>query len=197
MVTSEELLSLIKASRSVRGYDENFWLSREDLLPLIEAARFCPSGANRQPLKYALVYEQAQVKQVRPLLHWAMALKELHLPHPGMQPTAMIVICQDLRVQAGIKACDKDVGICAQTIMLMAKAQGLGGCMIATFTQADLSRVLNLEEHLKPLLVLALGKPQEKIVLTEVKDGKTDYYRDQDDVHYVPKRALEDLIVQG
>ncbi len=197
MVTGEDFLTLVKESRSVRGYDENFWLQREDLLPLIEAARCCPSGANRQPLKYALVYEPSRVKEVRPLLHWAMALKELHLPHPGMQPTAMIVICQDLKVVPGIKAADKDVGICAQTIMLMARAQGLGGCMIATFPQADLTAVLNLPDHLKPLLVLALGKPSEQIVLTEVVDGKTDYYRDENDVHYVPKRSLDELIVAG
>ena len=197
MIATSDLLSLVKESRSVRGFDENFWLHREDLIPLIEAARCCPSGANRQPLKYALVYEQDKVRQVRPLLHWAMALKELHLPHPGMQPTAMVVICQDLNVLPGVKAADKDVGICAQTIMLMAKTQGLGGCMIATFTQADLSRVLNLPDHLKPLLVLALGKPKEKIVLTDVVDGNTNYYRDANDVHYVPKRALEDLIAVG
>ena len=46
------------------------------------------------------------------------------------------------------------------------------------------------------MLVIALGKPAETIILTEVgEDGNTAYYRDENDVHYVPKRKLEDIII--
>ena len=46
-------------------------------------------------------------------------------------------------------------------------------------------------------LVLTLGKPKETIVLTELpENGDTRYYRDKEQVHYVPKRSLEDLILK-
>lgn len=36
----------------------------------------------------------------------------------------------------------------------------------------------------------------EKVVLTEIEDGEsTKYYRDENDVHYVPKRKLKDIII--
>ena len=73
---------------------------------------------------------------------------------------------------------------------------GLGGCMIGNFVRAEVSEALDLPDHLEPLLVVALGKPDEEIVLTDLpEDGNTNYYRDADDVHYVPKRALEDIVL--
>ena len=46
------------------------------------------------------------------------------------------------------------------------------------------------------MLIVALGKPDEKVVITDVpKDGDIGYYRDEDDVHYVPKRRLEDIVL--
>ena len=42
------------------------------------------------------------------------------------------------------------------------------------------------------------GKPDEKIVLTEVSSGESiKYYRDDQDVHYVPKRKLEDIVIRA
>ena len=46
------------------------------------------------------------------------------------------------------------------------------------------------------MLIVAFGKPDETIVLTELEEGgSVNYYRDEDDVHYVPKRKLEDIII--
>ena len=83
--------------------------------------------------------------------------------------------------------------------MLLAAAEaGLGGLMIGNFDAAALSKALEFPAHLVPQLVIALGKPVEKIVLTEVKKGDDlNYYRDEEDVHYVPKRRLEDILING
>ena len=41
------------------------------------------------------------------------------------------------------------------------------------------------------------GEPAEKVVLEGLpNDGSTKYYRDEQDVHHVPKRSLEELIVE-
>ena len=54
----------------------------------------------------------------------------------------------------------------------------------------------NLTEEIRPLLIVAFGKPAEEIHLVDVpEDGNTNYYRDENDVHYVPKRTLADELL--
>ena len=74
--------------------------------------------------------------------------------------------------------------------------QGLGGCMIGNFNGNEVKAELGLPEYLVPMLLVAFGKPDETVVLTEVGEGgSTKYYRDEQDVHYVPKRRLEDIVL--
>ena len=69
--------------------------------------------------------------------------------------------------------------------------------MIGNFNAGSVHNVLKLDEHIQPLLIVAIGKPDEEIILTDVVDGKTGYYRDENDRHYVPKRSVEDMIIMG
>ena len=188
------LKDLIRANRSCRGYDESRKITREELLELVDCARLTASSINMQPICYYLAWEKEEVDRIQGLTKWAGALPQMELPHPGMRPTAFIVICQDTEVSASLAKFQKDVGIAAQTMLLAATEMGLGGCMIGNFPAGTLKETLGLPENLAPLLVVAIGKPAEKIVLTEIgKEESTNYYRDENDVHYVPKRKLEDI----
>ncbi|MCC8100858.1 MAG: nitroreductase family protein [Clostridiales bacterium] len=190
------LKELVKANRSYRGYDESRRVTREELLEMIDCARLTASSVNQQPLRYYLAYETEDVDRIQPLTKWARGLPQMELPHPGMCPTAFVVICQDIRVCESLTRFSRDVGIAAQTILLAATEMGLGGCMIGNFSPAKLSEALQLPAYLSPLLVTAIGKPAETIVMTEIgPDELTDYYRDENDVHYVPKRRLEDIVI--
>ena len=66
--------------------------------------------------------------------------------------------------------------------------------MIGSFDRA-VSEKLSLPAHLAPALVIALGTPDEEIIL-EDKIDIVDYYRDENGVHRVPKRLKEELIVR-
>lgn len=190
------LKDLIIANRSYRGYDESRRLTEEELMELADCARLTPSSVNMQPLKYYLAWEKDEVDRIQALTKWARGLPQMELPHPNMRPTGFIIICQDISLQESIARFQKDVGIAAQTILLAATEMGLGGCMIGNFPAGTLKEELDLPDSLSPVLVVALGKPAEKIVLTEVgEDGSTAYYRDESDVHYVPKRSLSDITV--
>ena len=190
------LIDLIKANRSYRGYDHSRKVTREELLKMVEAARLCPSSVNVQPLKYFLAWKEDTVATIQAETKWAKGLPELTLPHPGKEPTGFIVICQDRNINDNLNRFMKDVGIVAQSMLLMATEEGLGGCMIGNFSAQDIRDGLDLPEDLQPLLVVALGKPAETIVLTDVgEDGNTAYYRDENDVHYVPKRSLAELLI--
>ena len=189
-------LDLVKNGRSFRGFNENRKVTREELEYLVECARFAPSSSNIQALKFFLAWEPETVGTIRPLTNWAKALKAIQLPHPGKDPTAFIVICQDYEVNDSPAMFQKDVGIAAQTMLLAAADMGLGGCMIGNFPAGALREALKLPKTIAPMLVVALGEPDDQVVLTELPDsGATQYYRDENDVHYVPKRPLEQLIL--
>lgn len=191
-----EFVELVRKNRSYRGYNENRPVTREELTRLVECARLCPSSVNAQPLKYRLVWQKEEVARLQEKTNWAKALTSITLPHPGMCPTAFIVICQDTGIDASLQRYQKDVGIVAQTMLLGAVEMGLGGCMIGNFNAGEVRQVLALPEAMAPLLVVAIGEPAETVVLTEVgPDGSVQYYRDENDVHYVPKRSLEDILI--
>ena len=191
-----EFVELVRKNRSYRGYNENRPVTREELTRLVEYARLCPSSVNAQPLKYRLVWQKEEVARLQEKTNWAKALTSITLPHPGMCPTAFIVICQDTGIDASLQRYQKDVGIVAQTMLLGAVEMGLGGCMIGNFNAGGVRQVLALPEAMAPLLVVAIGEPAETVVLTEVgPDGSVQYYRDENDVHYVPKRSLEDILI--
>lgn len=187
---------LVKLNRSYRGYDETYVMTKEVLLDLVDCARLSPSSVNAQPFKYFLAFEKETVRKIQSLTKWARALPDMELPHKGMCPTGFIVICQDLNIGESLARYQKDVGIVAQTILLAATEKDLGGCMIGNFGAEPVKEALELDEHLMPVLIIALRKPNEKIVLKDIETGEdTTYYRDEDDVHYVPKRKLSDIII--
>ena len=188
---------LVRKNRSFRGFDESRRVAREELLQMADCARLSASSANTQPLKYYLAWEKEIVDRIQPLTGWARGLPELKLPYPGTYPTAFIVICQDREIAPSIPTFQKDVGIAAQTILLAAAEMGLGGCMIGSFEAGALREALDLPERLSPQLVVAIGKPAERVVLEETgADGSVSYYRDAEGVHHVPKRRLSDVVIE-
>ena len=88
-----------------------------------------------------------------------------------------------------------DQGIAAQSILLGAVEKGLGGCMIGSIDRGQLGQVLHIPDRYDILLVIALGVPAETVVVEEVTDDHIEYWRDENDVHHVPKRTLDQVIL--
>lgn len=190
------LRDLVEKNRSYRGYDEDYWFTREQLEEYVDITRYTASSVNAQPLKYYIAYTKEEVELIRPMTRWARALPDMELPHKNMRPTAFIIICQDTDISPNLARYQKDIGIVAQTITLCAVEQGLGGCMIGNFTPDEVKQKLGFSENLTPMLIIALGKPKEKIVIKEINNGDdTNYYRDESDTHFVPKRKLADVLI--
>ncbi len=188
------LKDLVHKTRSYRRFHQETPIDLNTLRELVDLARLSASGANRQPLKYILCCEPETNAAIFPHLGWAGYLKDWTGPAKGERPTAYIIILGDTQV-APSHGCDH--GIAAQSIMLGATEHGLGGCMIGSIKRKKLRETLNIPERYEIALVLALGKPKEKVVIEPVgSDGDIKYYRDDEGVHYVPKRALEELLVQ-
>jgi len=189
------LKDLVLKNRSYRGFDEKWAVGREQLTGLIDLARLTASSVNIQPLKYYLIWEKGECDKLQPLTAWARRLKHLNLPREGHRPSAFIVICQDTDIAANTDRFLKDVGIVAQTILLGAVEQGLGGIMIGNFTPSAVAEAFKLPQNLIPMLILAIGKPDEAVVITEAKGGDVAYTRDENHVTYVPKRSLNEILI--
>ncbi|QTQ16015.1 nitroreductase family protein [Treponema parvum] len=186
---------LVLQSRSYRRFYENEKISEDTLVSLIDVARFCPSAANQQPLKYRLVNDAEENKKLFSCLHWAMALPEWGGPIEGERPSAYIIILDDLRIA---KNRQTDVGIAAQSIMLAASERGLGGCMLGAIDREKVFELFGLDKEKYEIeLVLALGKPKETVKIVPLDEGgSAKYFRDEKQIHYVPKRNLDDIIVK-
>lgn len=196
------LAATVRRCRSYRRFDESDPIPRDLLVELVNVARDVASGGNRQPLRYRVVSEASERDAVFAQLKWAGALPEWDGPVAGERPTGYIVVAD-----AGAGATTSvDEGIAAQTILLAAVQAGYGGCMLHAFNHGAVSEALGFEAEarergfaqLKPLMVIALGRPAEDVrlvPLSESPDGSTNYWRDEATVHYVPKRSLEDVLL--
>jgi len=188
------LHDLVSRNRSYRRFDESYAISRETLVELISLARCTASAGNRQPIKYILSCDPESNARIFACLGWAAYLKDWDGPAPGERPSAYIVILIDETIT---KDWWCDDGIAAQTMLLGATEKGLGGCMLGSAQRDRLRDELDIPGHLKIRLVVALGKPAETVVLEDVEPGgDIRYWRDEKDIHHVPKRKLEELIVK-
>ena len=184
---------LVASSRSRRRFYQEVAVDRETLLELVDLARLSPSGGNSQPLRFLLSCDPQKNGSIFPHLNWAGYLKDWPGPCEGEKPAAYVVILGDTRIR---KSFGCDHGIAAQSIMLGAEEKGLGGCIMGPARKQALREALDIPEVYEILLVLALGKPKERVVVEEVgSDGDVRYWRDRDDVHHVPKRSLNDLVL--
>ena len=189
-----DLMELLLRTRSHRGFEQTP-VSRAQLEELVAAAQRTCATSNLQPLKYYLSWEEETNARIQPLTHWAGRLSQLQLPREGHRPTAFVVICHDTAAAANPAGFQRDVGIVAEVMLLRATEIGLGGCMIGSFEAAKLAAVLELPDHLQPQLVIGLGVPDDEVILEEAVDGKIAYYRDEKDIHHVPKRPLKEVII--
>jgi len=187
------LKELVLKCRSYRRFQEDVAVGMDTLRELVDMARCTASATNRQPLKYILSCNPERNAQIFSCLHWAALLKTWTGPAEGERPPAYIIILGDKSVAPSFNV---DHGIAAQTILLGAVEKGLGGCMLAAIDRDELKRLLALPDRMDVLLVIAIGKPKERVVIDALEPGgNTNYYRDKNDVHHVPKRGLAEVVV--
>jgi len=180
---------LVKRARSTRRFDQSQPISEEELRQIIDIVRIVPSGANIQPLRYRIVSRKEEREAVFPFTAWAGALKEWPGPGPEEQPTGYIVILskQDAAV---------DIGISGMTIQLTATHMGYSTCMLGAINRPEIKKALSIPDPYEVKLMIAIGKSAETVVIDDVHEGESlTYYRDEKDVHHVPKLSLDDVII--
>ncbi len=183
---------LVRQNRSYRRFYQDFHVSKENLKYFINLARLSPSARNAQPLKYYIANDKSTCKKIFSTLKWAGYLKDWDGPAQGERPSAYIIMLGDQNIAKNYYC---DHGIAAQSILLGAVEKGFGGCIIASVDKEKLREDLNIDPALEILQVIALGKPKETVMIETIKNDDIKYWRDDKKIHHVPKRKLEDIIV--
>jgi len=182
--------TLLLRNRSFRGYDRDYVVHRRQLDAMIAVNPKVASSINLQRLRFRPVVKGPEADRVNEHIRMGRGLPELHLPFPGTEPEAFIVVCSTVPENPGI---DIDLGISLQSMLLKAVEMGLGGLIIRNFDREPVREALRLPYE--PIAVLAVGKPAERIELVPVHEGDDLAYYRRDGVHYVPKLSAEDLTI--
>jgi nitroreductase len=195
--STDDFLQLVGAARTCRRFDASRELPEGTLSWLVDCARLTPSAGNLQVLRYITVQSAKNREKFYPGLAWANYLKEWSGPVEKERPTGYIVVLagrgQDNKVSIYSLL---DTGIAAQTMQLAAWSKGIGACIFRSFDPKVLGEAVSLPAELDIVTVLALGYPVEERRLVPVgEDGSIRYYRDDKGIHYVPKRALKDVLL--
>lgn len=181
---------LLIKNRSQRGYLKDYVVKQEELERIVGVCSKIPSARNQQVLRFRLVTRNTGAQQVLDNIKMGAALPELHLPFPGTEPEAFIVIMTTVDEN---KMVDIDLGMAIQSMLLKAVEMGLNGLVIGAFNPVNIAQALDLPY--KPAMILAIGKGIEKIELTPIAPDDSHAYYRRDGVHYVPKIPAKDLIV--
>ncbi|HVN70906.1 MAG TPA: nitroreductase family protein [Desulfomonilia bacterium] len=188
------LRDIVIKNRSYRRFFQDHAISQDELKGLVDLARLSPSAANMQPLKFFISSDPETNARIFPFLAWAAYLKDWPGPIEGERPSGYIIILGDKSITTNFWC---NHGIAAQSMLLGAVEKGLGGCMIAAINKKGLSDAFNIPEHYEILLVIALGKPKEEVRIEDLgPDRDIKYFRDASGVHHVPKRSLNEVIVE-
>lgn len=184
---------LAKANRSFRRFDSRHKITRDTLVELIKTARYAASAANKQLIRYFIVYEESQNDAVYSTLSWAGYLKNWKGPQENERPSAYIILLTESTESSYLLY---DAGLSSSLILLAANEQKLGGCIFGSVDRNKLQESLPIDKKYDIISVIALGKPVEKVHIIDItKSDCIEYFRDNNQNHYVPKIRVSDLIV--
>lgn len=188
-----EFKNLVKKNRSYRRFNEKAEIPQKSIDTVIENLRYVPSAANLQPLRYIVASNREVCSEIFPALKWAGYLSDWQGPVEGERPSLYVVILGDRKLSPYV---DWDYGIALQTLLLGFVEQGYGGCAIAAFDKKQVREIFDVEAALDILGVVAVGEPVEKVVIDDYSDS-VKYWRDEEGIHHVPKKSLEDIVYKS
>lgn len=184
------LYDLIVSRRSIRQFKPEP-ISREILEKLVNAARLAPSAANLQPLEFVVVDEAKIRKQIFDCLRWAAYIAPEGDPKPGYEPVAYVAILANTEIRD--KEYERGAGAAIENMILAAWEEGIGSCWLVSIERSKVHEILKIPEEYKIDSILALGYPNEKPLVEEMKES-VKYWKDKEGRLHVPKRKLEDVI---
>jgi nitroreductase len=187
-----ELDALVIRNRSCRRFKQATRIGPQTLVDMVNVARQSASAANRQPLRYQILYSEAACARIFPFLKWAALLKGWNGPADGERPAGYVLV-YSRKAAGGLPQCD--AGIAMQTLLLAAVARELAGCILGAIDRPHIMEAFPVPPDHELLYVVAFGHPGEQHVLEDATHNHVDYYRDEADVQHVPKLPMNEILL--
>ena len=186
-----DVYEAIRGRRTIRRFT-GAPVEKKVLTRLVDAARLAPSGGNLQPLEFIAVSEPELVARLAEHVKWAAYIHPAGNPPEGHCPGAFIATL--VNQQIALDGAQYDVAAAVMTMILAARAAGLGSCWMGNIDRQAIAAVLKVPDTGWKLdSVLALGVPDESPVV-EPFESSVKYWKDEKGVLHVPKRALKDIL---
>jgi nitroreductase len=148
----QNFLELIKKRYSVRDYLDK-QVEKDKLELILEAGRLAPSACNLQPWHFWVIQDKETLNKI----------KSVYKREWLQKAPAIVVICGDhtksWKRADGKDHCDIDVAITVDHMTLQAAELGIGSCWICMFDAIKCAEILELPEHIEPIVLLPLGYP--------------------------------------
>lgn len=157
-----ELYEGLLTRRSVRKYNPDKKLTKEQILELIRAASYAPSAHNKQPWHFLVIEDKETMRTLRTLQPWTTFAKDA---------SAVIVVCADTeetfhREKEGWNYAQIDGALAAQNLLLACHAKGLGACFCGAAPMPmvieNLRKKFNMPETILPIAIVPIGFPEEE-----------------------------------
>ncbi len=186
-----DVIEAVKKRRTIRKFTSQP-VTEEQLLTLTKCAGLSATGANMQPLKFAVITSGDIKDKIFPLVKWAGYLQN-GAPKQDERPSAYIAVLQDTSIKRA--SCEVDAGSAVSAMMLAAVDMGLGTCWMGAIDRPAIKKVLALPDTLEVMYILSIGYPaQESVAFTS--DESVKYYEDENGVIHVPKRSPEKIVLK-
>lgn len=163
-----DIKSAISSRHSIRGYLDKK-LSNDLVFEIIKFAHLAPSAGNMQARDFIIVEDI----EIRKELSKAALDQEFIIEAP-----VSIVVCANLdRISPyGTRGrelyCLQDAAAAVEHILLMAIENGLGTCWVGAFNEKEVSKILQLPSHIRPVAIIPIGYPKQKPIPTPRIDIK-------------------------
>ena len=186
------VLELMKTRRTYRRFAQRP-VPEEVVAQMLEAARYAPSAANLQPLKYLVIRSPELVEQVFARTRWAGYLPpEDGVPKEGERPVLFVVVLEDSQISKSVYVAT-DAGLAISNMTLAAWEHGVGSFIIGSCDKEWMAEFFRLPENLRVHSVVAFGYPTHTSVCEDLTDSVR-YYLDAAGNYRVPKRKTEDIV---
>lgn len=158
-----DLMEGLLTRRSIRQFDPEKKLSREDIEDIIKAASYAPSAHNKQPWEFIVIQDKEKMAGFRSVQPWTSFAKNA---------SCVIVVCGNTEEAFNRKKenevwnyADIDCSLATQNLLLACHAKGLGACFCGAAPMPSVvegvREYLGLPEHIRPLAIVPIGYPLE------------------------------------
>ena len=159
-------------------YDPDQPVGTEQITGLLNAAFSMPTGGNQRALEFYVVTDRETLMNMKRenAYYWALETAP-----------CVIVIAADTDIAFFDEILEADAGIAAGAILLQAADYGLCTCVLAVAPYQEkiqsVREALNLEETHQPILLVAVGYPDEDAV-----SGASVSNWNESQIYWNPKR---------